>query len=49
MKSRLIKAQNQRVERITPSTLVVGIDIAKENHAVKLQIFEVLCLPTAPS
>ncbi len=35
MKSRLIKAQNQRVERISPSTLVVGIDIAKENHAAQ--------------
>lgn len=35
MKSRLIKAQNQRVVRITPSTLVVGIDIAKEKHAVQ--------------
>ncbi len=49
MKSRLIKAQNQRIERISPSTLVVGIDIAKENHAVKLQIFEALWLPTVPS
>lgn len=35
MKSRLIKAQNQRVERITTTTLVVGIDIAKENHAAQ--------------
>jgi transposase len=35
MKSRLIKAQNQRVERITTTTLVVGIDIAKEKHAAQ--------------
>ncbi len=32
MKPRLIKAQNQRVERITTSTLVIGVDIAKEKQ-----------------
>ncbi|MDQ8738318.1 IS110 family transposase, partial [Paenibacillus sp. LHD-38] len=35
MKSRLIKAQNQRVERVSTSTLVIGIDIAKEKHAAQ--------------
>ena len=33
MKSRLVKAQNQRVERISTTTLVIGIDIAKKKHA----------------
>jgi transposase len=36
MKPRLIKAQNQRVERISTTTLVVGIDIAKEKHAAQV-------------
>jgi hypothetical protein len=35
MKSRLVKAQNQRVERISTTTLVIGIDIAKEKHAAQ--------------
>lgn len=35
MKSRMIKAQNQRVERISTTTLVIGIDIAKEKHAAQ--------------
>ena len=39
MKSTKIDAQNQRIERISPSTLVVGIDIAKENHAAQATSF----------
>ena len=32
MQFRQILVQNQRIERITPTTLVVGVDIAKEHH-----------------
>ncbi len=39
MKSRQIAAQNQRVERISTSTLVGGIDIAKEKHAAQATTF----------
>jgi transposase len=33
MQCKQLREQNQRIERITPATLVVGIDIAKEKHA----------------
>ncbi|CAH0117545.1 hypothetical protein PAE9249_00001 [Paenibacillus sp. CECT 9249] len=42
MKSRLINAQNQHVERISTSTLVIGIDIAKEKHDVQAINFQSL-------
>ena len=35
MHSKQILAQNQRIERITPATLVVGVDIAKERHVAQ--------------
>jgi transposase len=44
MKSRQIAAQNQRVERISTSTLVVGIDIAKEKHAAQATTFRGIVL-----
>ncbi|MDQ0901198.1 hypothetical protein [Paenibacillus sp. V4I7] len=47
MKSSLIKSQNQRVERISTTTLVIGIDIAKEKHAAQAINFEVLSSPSA--
>ncbi|WP_155971826.1 IS110 family transposase, partial [Paenibacillus sp. Soil522] len=48
MKSRLIKAQNQRVERISTSTLVIGIDIAKEKHAAQAINFRGIVLTNRP-
>jgi hypothetical protein len=48
MKSRLIKAQNQRVERISTTTLVVGIDIAKEKHAAQAINFRGIVLTNRP-
>jgi transposase len=35
MESNPINSQNQRVERISTTTLVIGIDIAKEKHAAQ--------------
>jgi len=35
MHSKQILAQNQRIERITRATLVVGVDIAKERHVAQ--------------
>lgn len=39
MKSIQRKTENQRIERISTSTLVVGIDIAKDKHAVQATNF----------
>lgn len=36
MKFKQSEAQNQRIERITPSHLVVGIDMAKETHVAQV-------------
>ena len=44
MKSKLSKSQNQRVERISTTTLVVGIDIAKEKHAAQVTNFRGIVL-----
>jgi transposase len=48
MKSSLIKSQNQRVERISTSTLVIGIDIAKEKHAAQVINFRGIVLTKRP-
>jgi transposase len=48
MKSSLIKYQNQRVERISTSTLVIGIDIAKEKHAAQAINFRGIVLTKRP-
>jgi transposase len=48
MKSRLIKVQNQRVERISTSTLVIGIDIAKEKNAAQAINFRGVVLTNRP-
>ncbi|AFC28146.1 IS110 family transposase [Paenibacillus mucilaginosus] len=48
MKSNLIKSQNQRVERISTSTLVIGIDIAKEKHAAQAINFRGIVLTKRP-
>jgi transposase len=48
MKSRLVKAQNQRVERISTTTLVIGIDIAKEKHAAQAINFRGIVLSNKP-
>ncbi|MGF7036139.1 transposase [Paenibacillus mucilaginosus] len=48
MKSNLIKSQNQRVERISTSTLVIGIDIAKEKHAAQAINFLGIVLTKRP-
>ncbi|MEK4222401.1 hypothetical protein N1I86_10505 [Bacillus sp. FSL W8-0116] len=29
--------QNQKISQITPSTLIVGIDVAKEKHVARFQ------------
>ena len=44
MQSNQMKAENQRIERISPSTLVVGIDIAKETHVVQATNFRGISL-----
>src|ERR1700730_13850453 len=44
MKSNQTKIENQRIERITTSTLVVGIDIAKEKHAAQATNFRGMAL-----
>ncbi|MDP9729803.1 IS110 family transposase, partial [Alicyclobacillus tolerans] len=48
MKSRLVKVQNQRVERISTTTLVIGIDIAKERHAAQAIHFRGIVLSNKP-
>ncbi|QQE78244.1 IS110 family transposase [Alicyclobacillus sp. SO9] len=48
MKSRLVNAQNQRIERISTTTLVVGIDIAKEKHAAQAINFRGIVLNNKP-
>jgi transposase len=48
MKSSLIKSQNQRVERISTFTLVIGIDIAKEKHAAQAINFRGIVLTKRP-
>lgn len=44
MKSSQMKVENQRIERITPSTLVVGIDIAKDKHVAQATNFRGMAL-----
>lgn len=39
MKSNQIIAQNQRVQRITPTIVVVGIDIGEEKHVAQATDF----------
>ncbi|MDQ0896822.1 IS110 family transposase [Paenibacillus sp. V4I7] len=48
MKSNPIKSQNQRVERISTTTLVIGIDIAKEKHAAQAINFRGIVLTKRP-
>ena len=48
MKSNLINSQNQRVERISTTTLVIGIDIAKEKHAAQAINFRGIVLTKRP-
>lgn len=44
MKSNQISVQNQRVQRITSSTVVVGIDIGKNKHAAQATNFRGIVL-----
>lgn len=44
MQSKQILAQNQRIERITATTLVVGVDIAKERHVAQAMNFRGIVL-----
>ncbi|MFX4301518.1 IS110 family transposase [Alicyclobacillus tolerans] len=44
MKSRQITVQNQRIERISSSTLVARIDIAKEKHVAQATTFREVTL-----
>lgn len=44
MKFKQSDGQNQRIERITTSHLVVGIDIAKETHVVQATNFRGIVL-----
>lgn len=46
MQSTQIAQQNQRLERITPTTLVVGIDIAKDRHVAHAINFRGMVLTT---
>jgi transposase len=48
MKSNPINSQNQRVERISTTTLVIGIDIAKEKHAAQAINFRGIVLTKRP-
>ncbi|MGF7036499.1 transposase [Paenibacillus mucilaginosus] len=44
MKFKQTDAQNQRIERITTSHLVVGIDMAKETHVAQATSFRGIVL-----
>jgi transposase len=44
MKFKQIDGQNQRIERISPTQLVVGIDIAKETHVAQATNFRGIVL-----
>jgi transposase len=44
MKFKQIDGQNQRIERISPTQLVVGIDIAKENRVAQATNFRGIVL-----
>jgi transposase len=44
MNSKQVNKENQRIERITTHTLIVGIDIAKETHAVQAANFRGIVL-----
>ncbi|NRF92036.1 IS110 family transposase, partial [Paenibacillus frigoriresistens] len=44
MKFKQIDGQNQRIERISTSHLVVGIDIAKETHVAQATNFRGIVL-----
>ncbi|MEW9669872.1 hypothetical protein [Ammoniphilus sp. 3BR4] len=44
MKFKQSHGQNQRIERITPSHLVVGIDMAKERHVAQATNFRGIVL-----
>jgi len=44
MKSKQFSKENQRIERITQATLVVGIDIAKEMHVAQAVTFRGITL-----
>ncbi|SFM57326.1 hypothetical protein SAMN03159341_1569, partial [Paenibacillus sp. 1_12] len=46
MKFKQSDGQNQRIERITTSHLVVGIDIAKEFHVAQATNFRGIVLST---
>jgi len=48
MKFNRIATLNQRVERITTSTLVVGVDIAKERHVAQAVSFRGIVLSKRP-
>ncbi|MFC5649579.1 hypothetical protein ACFPYJ_10625 [Paenibacillus solisilvae] len=44
MKIKQSDAQNQRIERITTSHLVVGVDMAKETHVAQATNFRGIVL-----
>jgi hypothetical protein len=44
MKFKQINGQNQRIERISPTQLVVGIDVAKETHVAEATNFRGIVL-----
>jgi transposase len=44
MKFKQIDGQNQRIERISQTQLVVGIDMAKENHVAQATNFRGIVL-----
>lgn len=48
MKSSAIHTQNQRVQRITPTTVVVGIDIGKDKHVAQTTDFRGIVLTHRP-
>jgi transposase len=48
MKSKQIAADNQRIERITTETLVIGIDIAKEKHVAQATNFRGIVVSKRP-
>ena len=44
MKSNAIRTQNQRVQHISPTTVVVGIDIGKAQHVAQATDFRGIVL-----
>jgi transposase len=44
MKFKQINGQNQRIERISPTQLVVGIDMAKDMHVAQVTNFRGIVL-----